>query len=74
MNLNPALNEGLLHAGTNFNLKCRGKIVNQDRVIQIVFYPEDGGSTFLRNLNELLPDHTVSHRSREQSSVTAVTS
>jgi hypothetical protein len=32
-------------------------------------YPEDGGSRFLRNIGEHLPDYTVSHPRRQAGSV-----
>jgi hypothetical protein len=30
-------------------------------LLNLILYPEDGGSTYLRNVSELLPDDTASH-------------
>jgi hypothetical protein len=46
---------GLLHASCTL-------------VVFYIFDPEDGGSIFLCNICELLPDYTASHHTREYSS------
>jgi hypothetical protein len=49
--------------------KQRARIKHSDQrssdVLGLLFYPDDGGSAFLRNIGELLPDYTVSHPIRQ---------
>jgi hypothetical protein len=44
-----------------------GAVQASSCLLGLLFSPEDGNSTFIRNNGKLLPDYTVSHPKRESS-------
>jgi hypothetical protein len=42
-------------------------------LLGLLFHPEAGGSIFLRNLSEFLPDYTALHPEKQYSSNTVLT-
>jgi hypothetical protein len=63
-------------SGATYCLHLRDKNISQGRkqqafvtlvtarLLGLLFYPEDGGSTFLRNFSKRLPDYMMSHARR----------
>jgi hypothetical protein len=55
-------------AGLTNNFDVEGHLILAGYLLGLFLDPEDGGSTFLRNVSELLSNYTVLHPRREYSS------